>query len=97
MKNEYVIPPVILLALLFSILSEYCIPSPASKVASFVLPQNTFNPACYVDSFNPQAPDTSPFSNRTMPITSNVILAGATGTAIPLSGVSQIGIEVEGK
>lgn len=54
---KYTLPPIVLLAFVLSITSEYCKLRPIANLTSYVRNESPFNPYCYVKSFSPEPPE----------------------------------------
>jgi hypothetical protein len=54
---EFILPPIVLLALFLVIISEYCTPTPVSQLITSINPSHSFDPFCYVKSFEPEDPE----------------------------------------
>lgn len=88
---EYGIPIVVLLALIFSIASGYCIqiPTLSPRIATIEIPE-PFNPYCYVASFKPEAPEISVSSSMSTPLRSlsYITASGTTANSASLPSIA---------
>lgn len=87
MKQElkYIIPPIVLLALIFVLASDYCrpIPNPASDLVTYLEASNPFNPFCYVKGFDPEAPEFQ--TSSPVPANNSAYYVTASGTATTMT------------
>ena len=80
MKQEikYTLSPIVLLALRFAIISEYCQPTPIENFTSYIRNEIPFNPYCYVKSFNPEQPEIQMTITTTSSVSSSAVVGTAT-------------------
>lgn len=75
---EFILPPIVLIALFLVIVSEYCTPSPTSQLFTTISPLHTVDPFCYVKSFEPEAPE---LGRTPYPMQNSSYYVTASGTA----------------
>lgn len=75
------ISPIVLLALVLAITSEYCQPSPVSSISSAIRNQSPLNPYCYIKSFSSEPPELQTTTTMTSMSISSAAMVGTTSVS----------------